>query len=46
MNKKYREKILEENILLQNKIKFLLDECERALRLISPKFNKNLTFWD
>ena len=43
MNKKYCEKILEENILLQNKIKFLLDECEGALRLIAPKFNKNLT---
>ena len=43
MNKKYCEKILEENILLQNKIKFLLDECEGTLRLIAPKFNKNLT---
>ena len=43
MNKKYCEKILEENILLHNKIKFLLDECEETLRLIAPKFNKNLT---
>ena len=43
MNKKYCEKILEENILLQNKIKFLLDECEGTLRSIAPKFNKNLT---
>ena len=43
MNKKYCEKILEENILLQNKIKFLLDECEGTLRLIAPKFNKHLT---